>query len=274
MLLNVIAIKTDCHMKFFFPLVIIMALFSSSAFARMAERMPNQPGSVESVDKYFSDNGKYELSITYGELLPSWSFKENGRLLWSEPLLNEPGAAAISDNGAAITLPMWGWRDEGGSSGVAVYNKEGKLVKEVLFKGQSSGEEALRWVHETRLSPDGKYFIIGENGKEGANVTLFNASTGEIVWEKRAGLSEMVEVKVATAGKFALVATREDKGSIMEFLLLDRSGATVWNKTIRNNFSYEVRRDLKFKDDGSGFAIYDLKRGLYISELLPKTKSR
>jgi len=258
-------------MKLIFRLVIIMALFSSSAFARMAERMPDQPGSI---DKYFSDNGKYELSITYGEHLPSWSLKENGRLLWSEPLMNEPGAAAISDNGETITLPIWGWRDEGGSSGVAVYNKEGKLVKEVLFKGQSSSDGALRWVHETRLSPDGKYFIIGENGKEGANVTLFNASTGEIVWEKRAGLSEMVEVKVATAGKFALVATREDKGSIMEFLLLDRSGATVWNKTIRNNFSYEVKRYLKFKDDGSGFAIYDLKRGLYISELLPKTKSR
>ena len=32
----------------------------------MAERMPNQPGSV---DSYFSDNGKYELSITYGEQL-------------------------------------------------------------------------------------------------------------------------------------------------------------------------------------------------------------
>lgn len=118
-------------MKIIFRLVIIMALFSSSAFARMAERMADQPGSI---DKYFSDNGKYELSITYGEHLPSWSLKENGRLLWSEPLMNEPGAAAISDNGETITLPIWGWRDEGGSSGVAVFNKEGNLLKKFCSK--------------------------------------------------------------------------------------------------------------------------------------------
>lgn len=191
-------------------------------------------------------------------------------MLWSKPLFNEPGVAAISDNGEAITLPLWGWRDEGGSSGVAVYNKEGKLAKEILFKGQSSSDEALRWVHDTKLSPDGKYFIIGEHGKEGANVTLFNAATGEIVWEKRAGLSEMAEVKVAIAGKFALVATHENKGSGMEFLLLDRSGATVWNKKIGNNFSYQVTRYLKFKDDGSGFDIYDLKSAGYTSILFPK----
>jgi hypothetical protein len=254
-------------MKLFFRLVVFMAFFSTSAFARMAERMPDQPGSI---DSYFSDNGKYAVTITYGEHLPSWSFKENGRVLWSEPLLNEPGAAAISDNGEAITLPLWGWRDEGGSSGVAVYNKEGKLVKEILFKGGSSGEEALRWVHDTRLSPDGKYFIIGENGKEHANVTLFNAETGEIVWKTEAGLPEMVEVKVANGGKFALAATHENKGSAMEFLLFDHSGATVWQKKIVNNFSYEVKHYMKFNDNGSGFEIYDLKKGRYISILFPR----
>ncbi len=247
-------------------IAVITPLFSSSALARMEERMADRPGAI---DRYFSENGKYELSIIHGEHLPSWSFKQNGRLLWSEPLLNEPGAAAVSDNGEIITLPLWGWRDEGGSSGVAVYNKEGKLLKEVLFKSRSSGDEALRWIRQTRLSSDGKYFIIGENGKNGAGITLFNSLTGNIVWEKSAGLPELVEIKVAGDGKFALVATHEDKGSGMEFLLLDRSGDIIWHKKIGDNLSYEVKRYLKFKDDGSGFEIYDLHSARYISTRFP-----
>ncbi len=253
-------------MKLIFRLVVVLTFFSPPAFARMAERMADRPGAIES---YLSENGKYEVSIKHGEHLPSWSFKENGRQLWSEPLLNEPGVAAVSDNGETITLPLWGWRDEGGSSGVAVYNKKGKLVKEVLFKSQSSADEALRWVRETRISPDGTYFIIGENGKKGADVTLFNAVTGNIVWEKSAGLPELVEIKVAREGQFALVATHEAKGDGMEFLLLDHSGAAIWQKKIGHNLSYEVKRYLKFKDDGSGFEIYDLHSARYISIRFP-----
>ncbi len=248
---------------------VFMIMFSTSALARMAERMPDQPGSV---DTYCSDNGKYEVSITYGKHLLSWSFKENGKVLWSEPLMNEPGAAAISDNGEAITLPLWGWRDEGGSSGVAVYNRKGELVKEVHFKGELPGTESLRWVHETRLSPDGKYFIIGENGKESSSVTLFNATTGEIVWEKKVGLPEMVQVKVTKEGKYALVTTNEDKDRRMEFLLLDSSGIEIWRKKMTHNFSYDVKHYIKFNDDGSGFEIYDLKSGKYISEKIPTVK--
>lgn len=253
-------------MKLIFHFLILSAIFSTSAWARMAERMPDQSGSV---DTYFSDNGKYELSITHGEPLASWSLKENGKVLWSEPLMNEPGNAAVSDNGETITLPVWGWRDEGGSSGVAVFNKNGVLVREVLFKGDLPGTETLRWVRERRLSPDGKYFIIGENGKESAHITLFKAATGEIVWEKRGGFPEIVQLKIAGEGKYALAATREDNGSGMEFLLLDRSGTALWRKIIAHNLSYEVKHYVRFMDDGSGFEIYDLKSGRYLSEKIP-----
>ncbi len=255
-------------MKLFF-LAVFMTVLSTSALARMVERMPDQPGSV---DTYVSDNGKYEVSIMYGKNFPSWSLKENDQVLWSKPLMNEPGAAAISDNGEAITLPLWGWRDEGGSSGVAVYNIKGELLREVHFNGELPGTESLRWVHETRISPDGKYFIIGENGKECSYVTLFNARTGEIVWGKKVGLSEMVQVKVSKDGKYALVTTNEYKDRRMEFQLLDSSGIEIWHKKMAHNFSYEVKHYVKFTDDGSGFQIYDLKSGKYISEKIPTVK--
>ena len=71
-------------MKLIFRLVVVLTFFSPPAFARMAERMADRPGAIES---YLSENGKYEVSIKHGEHLPSWSFKENGRQLWSEPLL-------------------------------------------------------------------------------------------------------------------------------------------------------------------------------------------
>ena len=113
-------------MKLFLRIVVMVAILSTNAWARMAEMMPVKAGTVE---KYTSDNGKYEVSIMYGSNnFMSWSLAENGVQLWSRPLMCEPSPAAVSDNGETITLPIWGWRDECASKGVAVYNKKGELV--------------------------------------------------------------------------------------------------------------------------------------------------
>jgi len=227
--------------------------------------MPVEPGSV---DVYTSDNGRYEVSIIYGDGLPSWSLKEDGQELWSKPMMDEPGAASVSDNGETIALPLWGWRDEGGSSGVAVYNKEGDLVKKIYFKGLSMSAETLRWVRATGISPDGKYLAIGGNGKENATVTLFASASGELVWEKAAGLPDIVDIRIAKDGKHVLIATREKNGTGMEFVLFGGEGSVLWNKKIDNNLSYDVEHYIRFTDDGTGFEIYDLASGKYLYEKL------
>ena len=257
------------RMKYIIGIITLTMLLSANASAKMK---PDEPGTVRT---YSSDNGRYEVSITgSGNILQSWSLKEDGKELWSTAASIEPGVAAISDNGETITTPMWGWQDEGGSKGVAVYNKKGELVRKVLFRVGPGGEETLRWVHETRISPDGKYFAISEDSKEGARITLFNASTGDVVWEKGGGYPSAAEVKVSAGGKYALSATNEDKGAEMIFLLFDHKGAIIWQKKIDKNQSYGVKHYLKFKDDGSGFEIYDLRAGKYISEEMPKKNTQ
>jgi hypothetical protein len=255
-------------MKPFFRTAFVLAVFFFSAFTLNAERMPDRPGST---DHYFSDNRKYEITITCGEHFHSWSLKEDGRELWNNPLMTEPGEAAVSDNGETITLPLWGWRDEGGSSGIAVFNKKGALAREIPFAAGLPLEQGLRWVHSREISPDGRYIAIGENGKKQAKVTLFDAGTGNIAWEKNTGLPDVVEIRVSDKGSWTLVATRNDNVSDMAFILLDREGKEVWQKKIAGNFSYDVRNFLRFNSGMEGFAIYHLKPGRYISAMIPKT---
>lgn len=255
-------------MKPFFRIAFVQAVFSFSVCTLQAERMPDRPGSTE---RYFSDNRKYEITITFGEHFHSWSLKEDGRELWNNPLMTEPGEAAVSDNGETITLPLWGWRDEGGSSGIAVFNKKGALTREIPFAAGLPGEQGLRWVHSREISPDGKYIAIGENGKKQAKVTLFDAGSGNIAWEKNTGLPDIAEISVSDKGTWTLVATRNDNGNDMAFILLDMQGKEIWQTKIAGNFSHDVRNYLRFNSDLSGFAIYHLKPGRYISAQIPKT---
>lgn len=253
-------------MKLFFSItLLVMIMFPIASSARMAERMADPAGRV---DSYFSDNGVFEVTITYGRHLASWSLKKNGASLWSEPLTDEPGAAAVSDNGQTITLPLWGWRDEGGSSGIAVYDSNGHLVREILFRGER-GDEMLRWVRQTTISPDGKNIAIGQSGKERASVALFDAAEGRLIWETSAGFPELECVRVAANGDHTLAATRKSGSSDMEFLLFDKQGKIIWKKQKAKNSSYEARPYVKFKTDGKGFAIYDLKTASYQSFVVP-----
>ncbi|MBF0252656.1 MAG: hypothetical protein HQL29_02470 [Candidatus Omnitrophica bacterium] len=257
-------------MKNISRVVILVSAVLFGCLTATAEMMPIEPGTVE---VYVSDNGRYEVSIVYGDGFPSWSLKEDGLELWSEPMPAEAGAVTIADNGETIILPLWGWRDEGGSSGVAVYNKEGKLVRNIFFKSINDllmSEETLRWVRVTKISPDGKYFAIGGNGQENSTVTLFEAASGNVVWDKTSGLPDIVDIAIAKDGEHVLAATREDNDTGMEFVLFDREGNVLWNKKIDKNLSYDVEHYVKFKDDASGFEIYDLKLNEYVEEKIKK----
>lgn len=251
-------------MKVFTCLAIILCLFSAGLSAEM---MPVEPGSV---DTYTSENGRYEVSIKYGEGFPSWSLKEDGIEVWSKPLTEEPGPIVVSDNGETIILTLWGWRDEGASSGVVIFDGKGEFARKVLFRDTSMSQETLRWVRATSVSADGKYFAVGGNGSESATVTLFDASTGDEVWDRSAGLPDMVAITLSPDGRYVLAATRGDKSSDMEFVLLDPSGEKVWSEKFENNLSYDVERYVRFTDSPAEFEVYDLAAASYTRRVVPE----
>lgn len=247
-----------------------LACILMTASRLTAERIPDRPGSNES---YLSENGKFELTITYGEPAHAWSLKKNGLELWKIPLLSEPGDAAVSDNGETITLPLWGWRDEGGSSGIAVYDNKGGLRREILFSAGMPTKDELRWVRKTSLSPEGNFIALGEHGKEHARITLFDALTGELLWETSAGLPDIVQLKVSEKGKYVLAATSRQNDGDMEFILLDRRGNVFRQRSVAENLSYEVGNYLQFSADLSGFGVLELKSGRFLHETIPQRPS-
>jgi hypothetical protein len=251
-----------------FVVLFFLLLWPSVAPARMTEGMAYPVGKT---DSFFSDNGVYEVMITYGNPFASWSLKKNGQVLWNRPLMGEPGGAAVSDNGELITLSLWGWRDEGGSSGIAVYNGQGEAVREIMFRN-ADGSESLRWVRRTAISPEGSRIAIGQNGREGALVTMFDATSGNLLWETKAGLPEIDDVRVGAKGEYTLAATSRYGHGNMEFVLLDKQGKVVWHEKRSRNLSWDVKMYVRFLADGKGFEIYDLKSKSYQKRRFPALK--
>jgi hypothetical protein len=231
----------------------------------MAERMADPVGRTYSC---FSDNGVWEVAITHRYPFPSWSLKKNGVELWNRSVMSDPGDAAISDNGEVITLPLWGWRDEGGSSGIAVYNGQGEPVREIMFRNPD-GSETLRWVRRTAISPKGGRIAIGQNGREASMVTMFDAASGNFLWETQAGLPEIDDLRVSVKGEYVLAATSKYGTGNMEFVLIDKQGKTIWSEKRLRNLSWEVKMYVRFLPDGKGFEIYDLRSKNYMKRRFP-----
>ncbi|NTW11342.1 MAG: hypothetical protein HGA26_08285, partial [Chlorobiaceae bacterium] len=110
---------------------------------------------------------------------------------------------------------------------------------------------------------------IGENGKKQAEITLFDTLNGDIAWGKNTGLQDMAEIRVSEKGIWTLAATRN--AGDMAFTLFDSAGKEVWQKKIAKNYSRDVKSYLQFTSDLSGFAVYHLKQGRYISARFPET---
>lgn len=249
----------------FVTLLLTLLFLPAEALARMAERMADPVGKSYSC---FSDNGIWEVAITYGNPFASWSLKKSGVEQWNRSVMSEPGGAAISDNGEVITLPLWGWRDEGGSSGIAVFNGQGEPVREIVFRSDDGGE-TLRWVRRTAISPEGSRIAIGQNGREAALVTMFDATSGALLWETQAGLPEIDDLRVSANGDYALAATSKYGTGNMEFVLFDRQGKPIWSEKRSRNLSWEVKIYGRFLSDGKGFEIYDLKSKTYLKRRIP-----
>lgn len=249
----------------FVAVLLCLLLAPAQAPARMAERMVDPVGKTYS---YFSDNGVWEVTITHRDPFPSWSLKKNGVEQWNRSVMSEPGGAAISDNGEVITLPLWGWRDEGGSSGIAVFNGQGEPVREIMFRNPD-GSETLRWVRRTAISPEGSRIAIGQNGREAALVTMFDVASGALLWETQAGLPEIDYLCVIANGDYTLAATSKYGTGNMEFVLFDRQGKAIWSEIRSRNLSWEVKIYGRFLSDGKGFEIYDLKSNTYMKRRIP-----
>ncbi|NTU90693.1 MAG: hypothetical protein HGA60_02140 [Chlorobiaceae bacterium] len=244
---------------------ILLMILPASSTPRISERMIEPEGHT---DTYRSDNGVYEVTITWHSPFASWSLKERGRELWSQPLMAEGGAAAVSDNGAVITQPLWGWRDEGGSSGIAVYDGQGQLKSKIMFKSDD-GREGLRWVDSTVISPDGSCIVIGEGHRENASITMFSVSDGRLLWQTNAGYPRVAAIRTSARGTFTLLATSQERNQDMEFVLFDRNGKVIWTELKTDNFSWDASPYVRFVPDGKGFEIYDLKAGHYDKRSFP-----
>ena len=60
----------------------------------------------------------------------------------------------------------------------------------------------------------------------------------------------------------------------MEFLLLDKLGKVIWIQNRSRNFEYQPKPYVRFSQNGKGFAIYDLKTGIYQNFMIPLFGSR
>lgn len=245
---------------------VIFSLKLPSGHARItAERMSNLAGKTET---YTSDNGSYTVTITYGNNSASWSMKEHGYELWNKPLWVELGHASVSDNGSVIILPLWGWSDEGGSSGMAVHDRDGNLVREILFRNAATENNSLRWISKYAVSPEGDMIVTGENGTKQSTITMFITATGNIAWTQNTSLGVVVDIVVSPKGDYSLVATRKSDNSDMAFTLLGRDGKILWSRPIAANFSYDEHY-VRFSQNLHTFYIYDLKARRHISLPLP-----
>ncbi len=252
----------------FVAALLALLLLPVEASARMAELMIDPDGRTYS---YFSDNGIWEVAVTVKTPFSSWSLKKSGVELWNRSV-SEPGGAAVSDNGEVITLPLWGWRDEGGSNGIAVFNGQGELVRKILFQSDDGGE-FLRWVRRTAISPEGVRIAIGQSGQEASRITLFDVKSGKLLWETLAGLPEIDYLCVSAKGEYALAATSKYGTGNMEFVLLDKEGRAIWSEKRSHNLSWEVKVYGRFLPDGKGFEIYDLKTKSWMKRRFPAQQS-
>ena len=253
----------------FVAALLALLLLPVEAPARMAEMMVDPVGRTYS---YFSDNGVWEVAVTFKTPFSSWSLKKSGVELWNRSVMSEPGGAAVSDNGEVITLPLWGWRDEGGSNGIAVFNGQGEPVRKILFHSDDGGE-ILRWVRRTAISPEGARIAIGQSGQEASTITLFDATDGHLLWSASAGLPEIDYLCVSAKGEYTLAATSKYGTGNMEFVLLDRQGKAIWREKRARNLSWEVKVYGRFLSEGKGFEIYDLRSKMYMKRRFPAQQS-
>lgn len=254
----------------------VFLLVSALPRLGLAELMPRfAPGfgpeirKLSGVQTYRSGNGLYELVMDAPA--GTWSLKKRGHVLWSKPLPHQPGAAAVSDDGERITQPIWQFVDEVHSycSGIVFYDKNGAPGRTIHF--MDGWRNLLLSADYFAISPDGTAIVVGSNGKPHSELTMIEVANGRKRWGVSAGYGTVVAVGMTAGGTCTLMATHDDRD--MEFVLLDRDGNLLWQRTMAGNFSPELRSYLRFDRDDKGFSVYDLSSGKFQRFTIPESKS-
>jgi hypothetical protein len=231
---------------------IALGVACALAGAAVAERLPAPPGSARS---YPSPNGRFSVRAAepYGV-----SLREGDKVLWNEPFL-DASSGAVSDDGSVVAVTLWGWKDEGGSEGIAFYDGKGTETGKELFGGpRGHGDKAsMKWVKRLVLSPDGALCALGEDGREKARVTLYDARKGAFLWGRPFGLEEVAGVAFPPSGRtLLLVATYDRATRDMVCLLVDGKGEVAWEKAVAKNFTYDAKEPCRFSADGKQVELY------------------
>ncbi len=244
-----------------------MALLSGGAV--FGEAIPPKVGTVYT---YSSCNTRFTISIEilgYPDNSPArCSLMDSGETVWSKMFFATPSEVAISDNGQCIVMTNWGWFDERASRSISIYNGAGELVKEIPFMGPD-GFESLKWVDMLAIAPDGSCCAIGTGSLKHALLAVYDCRKAELLWEKEYGFSEAVEAKFSNNGEYILIATNDYYSRDMSFFLLNHHGEVLYQKTIPQNYSWDVPDYLVFKENGREFCIFDINSGKYLVESLP-----
>jgi hypothetical protein len=224
---------------------------------------------ISGVRTYTSGNGVYELVMNVPE--GKWSLNKEGRLLWSKYLPNQPGAAAVSDDGEIITQPIWQFVDEVHSycSGIVFYNKEGEPGKAINFL--DGWQSLLLSLDQVAISPEGTMIVIGSNEKQKSALTMINGANGVKKWSITAGYATIDAIRMTSGGAYTLVATHDRLD--MEFVLLDHGGNTVWTRRMAGNFSPEIGSYVRFDRDEKAFFVYDLSTRKFQRNPIPVPKA-
>jgi hypothetical protein len=224
--------------------------------------MPIEPGTVRI---YESSNGKFQARVSYGQHgTSSLSLYEMNTERWRVSHIEHPGTIAVSDNGQTVVMTTFGWEDEGGASGLAIFNAKGDPLKPIEFSEGNLSKAGIKWVKVLQVSSDGKYIAVGEGLRENSKVTVYDAQTGFQVLNQEAGYQNCVGISMSLGAERTLLATRNNESGMI-FALLDKTGKILGSKMIDKNFSYNVPVYVKFQENRVP-EIFDLKSGKFVTE--------
>jgi DNA-binding beta-propeller fold protein YncE len=232
-------------------------MFMLAASLSTAEMMPVRSGTVRT---YHSSNGAFQARVTYGsEGMASLDLYKGDEHLWEQHLMYRPGDIAVANNGQKVVATTFGWKDEGGSDGVLVFDEKGEKVKEIRFGSGDLSDAGLKWIDAMRMSDEGNYIAIAEGTQEDSLISLYDTASGDLLWEGRAGYNETVDIAVSPSAENTFIATRKDTD--MAFTLLDKDGRAIKTKSIEKNFSYDVPVYVRFQDGQP--QMFDLLSGTF-----------
>lgn len=235
-----------------------------------AEKMYIPEGTSRS---YLSSGGNFTVkatALTDGGLGWVLELLKGGERVSFSSLHHEPDAMAVSDNGAMIAVLQPSAQSEVGSEGMALYDSNWRLMRTVSFAAGTHGENIpFKMVKTINLSPLGDHCVLGSNGRNAADILLYETASGKLLWEKPFGFSEVHQIIFSPKGDLMLAATYERGQFDMQILLVDLAGKVHWEMRLAKNFSSYDIKYVRFNDDGKSFEVFDQGKNAYFTVNVP-----